>query len=267
MDVRIDQPGKDGRYAAAQSQELDLNIHPVLRLHIPRVKVQSPQKSAVVAHREFAFVFFSGISHLCDAHRSRKRVNMRGVALGELNIELRVVDGGDDGVPVKWKVHAEMLSVTAKQFGALHVRFEKFSVMRVVLSYLKHLFEPGLGNKSDGKPLMDQPVRNIDLLSVIPRIQRSDVNLASLQACDLFFSLRLGKGIDVQELARSGKFAPYPGFGQLFVMLKRLHGTRFQFRRTGFSGVQHRKKNQTQGKRTAGPGHIHSGEPICPQVG
>jgi len=141
-------------------------IYSVIRLQVSRVKVQSPEITVVVAHGAFTLVFFPGISHLCDAHRFRSRVNVCGIALRKLNVELRVVNRGHYGVPVKAKVDAEMLSIMAKQFGALHVRLEKFRMTRVILSHLKHLLQPGLGNKSDGQPVMDQPVGNLNLFVV-----------------------------------------------------------------------------------------------------
>src|SRR3981189_2991307 len=213
MDVRIHQPGKDGRHAAAQSHEFDLDIYSVIHLQVSRVKVQSPEITVVVAHGAFTLVFFPRISHLRDAHRFRSRVNVCGIALRKVNVELRVVNRGDYGVPVKTEVDAEMLSIMAKQFGALHVRFEKFRMTRVILGHLKHLLQPGLGNKSDGQPVMDQPVGNLNFLFVFLRGDGLDVNLAALQAGDLLCSLALGEGIQVQELSRSGEFALYPRFG------------------------------------------------------
>src|SRR5258705_9400052 len=237
MDVRIHQPGKDGRHTAAQSHEFDLDIYSVIHLQVSRVKVQSPEITVVVANGAFTLVFFPGISHLRDAHRFRSRVNVCGIALRKLNVELCVVNRGHYGVPVKAEVDAEMLSIMAKQFGALHIRFEEFRVMRVVLSHLKHLLQPGLGNKSDGQPVMDEPVGNLNFVSVFLRGDGLDVNLAALQATDLLCSLALGEGIQVQELSRSGEFALYSRFGHFFVTLKRFRRAGLQLRCAGSCGI------------------------------
>src|SRR5580704_13683908 len=130
--------------------------------------------------------------------------------------------------------------------------------MRVILSHSKHLLQPGLGNKSDRQPVMDQPVGNLDFLAVLFRVERPDVDLAALDALYFRFSLFFGKGIDGQELPWGGKFGPYPRFSQFFVMLKRLHRAGFQLRSARLSSIQQREKNQTQGKGTAAPSHTRS---------
>src|SRR6267142_6978279 len=109
---------------------------------------------------------------------------------------------------------------------------------------------------------MDQPVGNLNFVSVFLRGDGFDVNLAALQASDLLCSLALGEGIQVQELSRSGEFALYSRFGHFFVMLKRLRRAGLQLRCAGSYGIYHRKNRQTQGKGTAAPSHTLSNEHI-----
>ena len=117
LDIGIYEPGKNGRDAAAQGNELDLNINSTVLFLITPIGVEPPEEAAVIAGGVFMLVRTPDILHFGDLGSAVAAVFPGLIHRKKPDIKLRIVDDGNDGFAVQPKIKLEVVSLPVQYLG------------------------------------------------------------------------------------------------------------------------------------------------------
>src|SRR5579859_982880 len=158
LDIVIYEPGKNGRDATAQGNELDLNINSTVLFLVTPISVEPPEEAAVVAGGIFMLIRTPDILHFGDLGSTVAAVFPGLIHRKEPNIELRIVDDGNDRFAVQPKIKLEVVSLPVQYLGPNHIRLVDIRMALEVLHQGQRLRKIHSGHKDRGHPVVYQTI-------------------------------------------------------------------------------------------------------------
>src|SRR5262245_63844536 len=149
--------------------------------------------------RPLVLLWCARIGHFSDAEAVDATLCAIGAETHKTRFILCVDHDCDDLLHGETKVDPKYVTVARNQFRARDRWMKDFGVTIVILQKIQRLAEARAGREYSADPVMNEPVRHIDLLSGLPGREALNVDLAAAQCIELRTALGARQAVYLEK--------------------------------------------------------------------